>query len=64
MFTGQLMPIPSESMGEVVKNLLDFLEDSVKVLEAMYQEIDFEDRDLEDARNEFEEEAGEEISAG
>lgn len=60
MFTGQLMPIPSESMGEVVKNLLDFLEDSVKVLEAMYQEIDFEDRDLEDARNEFEEEAGEE----
>ena len=54
------MPIPSESMGEVVKNLLDFLEDSVKVLEAMYQEIDFEDRDREDARNEFEEEAGEE----
>ena len=54
------MPIPSESMGEVVKNLLDFLEDSVKVLEAMYLEIDFEDRDLEDARNEFEEEAGEE----
>ena len=60
MFQNQRMPIPSDSLPSVVENLLEFLKESVEILEAMYKEVDFEDREMEDARNEFEEAAGEE----
>ena len=54
------MPIPSDSLPSVVENLFEFLKESVEILEAMYKEVDFEDREMEDARTEFEEAAGEE----
>ena len=54
------MPIPSDSLPSVVENLLEFLKESVEILEAMYKEVDFEDREMEDTRTEFEEAAGEE----
>ena len=60
MFRNQRMPIPSDSLPSVVENLFEFLKESVEILEAMYKEVDFEDREMEDARNEFEEAAGEE----
>ena len=57
MFQNQRMPIPSDSLPSVVENLLEFLKESVEILEAMYKEVDFEDREMEDARTEFEEAA-------
>ena len=60
MFRNQRMPIPSDSLPSVVENLLEFLKESVELLEAMYKEVDFEDREMEDTRTEFEEAAGEE----
>ena len=60
MFRNQRMPIPSDSLPSVVENLLEFLKESVEILEAMYKEVNFEDREMEDARTEFEEAAGEE----
>ena len=57
MFRNQRMPIPSDSLPSVVENLLEFLKESVEILEAMYKEVDFEDREMEDARTEFEEAA-------
>ena len=40
MFRNQRMPIPSDSLPSVVENLLEFLKESVEILEAMYKEVD------------------------
>ena len=59
-FTNQLMHIDDDVMLSIVTTLQESIDDSVKMLEAMYKEVDLDDREMEDARNEFEEAAGEE----
>ena len=59
-FHNQLMPIPTDSLPTILKSLIDDLVDSANVLEELYKSIDFDQRDLEDARTEFEEAAGDE----
>ena len=54
------MPIPMDTLPTVLKSLIDYLVDSANVLEESYKEIDFDQRDLEDARMEFEEVVGDE----
>ena len=44
----------------IAQFLLESVQDCTKALEEMYAVIDFDDRDMDDARNEFEEDAGEE----
>lgn len=54
------MPIPVDTLPTVLKSLIDYLVDSANVMEECYKNIDFDQRDLEDARMEFEEVAGDE----
>lgn len=44
----------------VASELITFISDSCDTLEQLYKAVDLDDREMEDARNEFEEAAGEE----
>ena len=59
-YTNQRMPLTGDTLSSLVTMLHQCIDESVKVLETMYKEIDFNDREMDDARNEFEEAAGEE----
>lgn len=59
-FLNQRIQITPNQCQTTASKLVEFITDSCDVLEKLYTAVDFDDRELEDARNEFEEEAGEE----
>lgn len=59
-FLNQRIQITPEQCQTTASKLVEFITESCDVLEKLYTAVDFDDRELEDARNEFEEEAGEE----
>ena len=59
-FVNQRVVPSGETLTSVIELLASAITDSVNILEETYKAIDFNDRDQEDARNEFEETVGEE----
>ena len=60
MFINQRVVPRNDTLVSIIEMLASVITDSVNTLEETYKAIDFNDRDQEDARNEFEETVGDE----
>ena len=60
LFVNQRVPVNMDTIGSIVEMLAANITEGVDILQAAYKAVDFNDREMEDARNEFEEEVGDE----